>query len=187
MLPDGFTIGSMRGAEVATLDAWAATEGWNPGLADLGIAWRTDPEAFIALRENDRLAGGGTILSYEGRYGFMGLFIVRADLRGRGLGAALWHHRLERLKARLEPGAAIGMDGVFELVPFYERGGFVHLYRDLRFDGIAAGTRDPSAASVAAVGFDAVERYDRLHVPAPRPASSAALARPARRTLRRPP
>ena len=169
-LPDGFAIGAMRADEVATLDEWAAAEGWNPGLADLGIAWDTDPGAFIALRAGECLVGGGTILSYGGLFGFMGLFIVRADLRGRGLGAALWQHRLERLKARLEPGAPIGMDGVFELVPFYERGGFVHLYRDLRFDGIAAGAPDPAAASVAAVGFEAVERYDRLHVPAPRPA-----------------
>ncbi len=167
-LPEGISIGPMRHDEVAILGGWAAAESWNPGLADLGIAWETDPEAFIALRRNDELVGGGTIFSYDGRFGFMGLFIVRSDLRGRGLGAALWNHRLDRLRARLEPGASIGMDGVFPLVPFYAKGGFRLAYRDLRFDGIARGRADRDAVSLDDVGFDALDAYDRLHVPAPR-------------------
>ena len=170
MIPEGFTLGPMRADEVPILDGWAAAEGWNPGLADLGIAWATDPEAFVALRQGDLLAGGGTILSYDGRFGFMGLFIVRSDLRGLGLGAMLWEHRLNRLRQRLRPDASIGMDGVFDLVPFYERGGFVLAYRDLRFDGIASGEPDESVVPVEVVGFEAIERYDRLHVAAPRAA-----------------
>ena len=31
----------------------------------------------------------------------LGLFIVRRELRGAGLGAQLWHHRLKRLQERL--------------------------------------------------------------------------------------
>ena len=85
-LPDGFSIGPMRAAEVLLLDDMAAAEGWNPGLADIGIAWDIDPDAFIALRRGDELIGGGTIFSYEGRFGFMGLFIVRPEFRGAGLG-----------------------------------------------------------------------------------------------------
>jgi GNAT superfamily N-acetyltransferase len=169
-LPAGFAIGRMRRDEVPVLEGWAADEGWNPGLADLGIAWETDPAAFIALRRGEELAGAGTILSYGDRFGFMGLFIVRRDLRGRGLGAALWHHRLDRLRKRLRPGAPIGMDGVFELVPFYAKGGFVLAYRDLRFDGVAAGEADRDAVSLAEAGFDAIDDYDRRHVPAPRSA-----------------
>ncbi len=169
-LPAGFSIGQMRHDEVSILEGWAADESWNPGRADLGIAWQTDPGAFIALRQDGALAGGGTIFSYDGRFGFMGLFIVRHDLRGRGLGTALWHHRLDRLRERLEPGAPIGMDGVFPLVPFYAKGGFVLAYRDLRFDGIAAGEADLDAVSLDEVGFDAIDGYDRRYVPAPRSA-----------------
>jgi hypothetical protein len=100
-------------------------EGWNPGKSDMGIAWDTDPEAFIALHKgSDHLAGGGTIIRYGDDYGFMGLFIVRRDLRGDGLGGLLWRYRLKRLQDRLAPGATIGMDGVSAIVPFYEHGGF---------------------------------------------------------------
>jgi GNAT superfamily N-acetyltransferase len=158
----------MRAAEVHLLDDMAAAEGWNPGLADIGIAWDIDPEAFIALRRGDELVGGGTIFSYAGRFGFMGFFIVRAEFRGAGLGTVLWHHRLDRLRQRLNPGAAIGMDGVLAMVPFYERGGFKLAWRDLRFEGLAQGAREPAVLTLAQIDFDELDRYDQRHVPTPR-------------------
>jgi GNAT superfamily N-acetyltransferase len=121
------------------------------------------------LRQGSELASGGTIFSYDGRFGFIGLFIVRRELRGAGLGTQLWHHRLKRLRDRLLPGAPIGMDGVFAMVPFYERGGFALAYRDLRFEGIARGTADPRARSLDPPMFTLVEAFDRAYVPAPRP------------------
>ncbi|AMN43856.1 GNAT family N-acetyltransferase [Rhodoplanes sp. Z2-YC6860] len=169
-LPTGLSLGPMRREEADILEGWAAGEGWNPGNADIGIAWATDPDAFIALRQGSELAGGGTIFSYDGRFGFMGLFIVRRELRGAGLGSKLWHHRLTRLKERLLPGAPIGMDGVFAMVPFYERGGFALAYRDLRFEGIARGAADPQARSLDPSMFSQVEAIDRNYVPAPRAA-----------------
>ena len=132
----------MRHHEAAKLARWAVDEGWNPGKADISIAWETDRDAFIALRKDDDLLGGGTIFSYDGLFGFMGLFIIRSDLRGEGLGKQLWTYRLKRLQTRLAPGAPIGMDGVFAMVPFYERGGFGFAHKDVRFQGIAQGTRD---------------------------------------------
>jgi hypothetical protein len=167
-LPFGFTISSMRDDEVAELDAWAAAEGWNPGIGDLRLARATDPDAFIALRQGETFAGGGTIFSYGGRFGFMGLFIVRAGLRNQGLGAVLWHWRLNRLRQRLAPGASIGMDGVYDLVPFYERGGFRPAYRDLRFQGSAAGEEVPGTVALDGRDFAEIEQYDRAFVPAPR-------------------
>jgi GNAT superfamily N-acetyltransferase len=110
------------------------------------------------------------VFSYDGAFGFMGLFIMRPDRRGHGLGATLWHHRLDRMRARLRPDAAVGMDGVFRMAPFYARGGFVLAYRDLRFDGVAPTGDDVGLLSVDAVGIDAVDQYDRRHVAAPRSA-----------------
>jgi GNAT superfamily N-acetyltransferase len=167
-LPPSLTIGPMRRDEIGILAGWAADEGWNPGLADIEIAWKTDPEAFIALRKGDELVGGGTIMSYGGRFGFMGLFIVRPEFRGGGLGGELWRQRLKLLQARLAPGAAIGMDGVFHMAPFYQRGGFVLAYNDVRFAGTANGTPDPEVRRLDETMFPAIDRYDRAHFPAPR-------------------
>jgi|CXWL01.1.fsa_nt_gi GNAT superfamily N-acetyltransferase len=166
--PPGLSIGPMSDAEIATLGDWAAAEGWNPGLADLGIARACDPDAFIALRRDEELAGGGAIFSYDGNFGFMGLFIVRKDLRGDGLGAKLWHYRRDRLLQRLKPGASIGMDGVFAMVKFYERGGFRFAYRDLRFEGIARGKADPASVPLSTLPFAAIDRFDREFFPVPR-------------------
>lgn len=167
-LPSGFAIDAMTEREARLLGAWAADEGWNPGLKDIAVAWSFDPAAFIALRQGDALIGGGSTISYGGAAGFMGLFIVRADARRRGLGAVLWHERLKRLKARVRPDAPIGMDGVLEMVPFYTKGGFALLHRDMRYEGVAAGEPDPAVVPLDKVEFSKIDGSDRLHVEAPR-------------------
>jgi hypothetical protein len=170
MVRPGHEIGPMTPDEVTTIVEWAAAEGWNPGRHDAAIASNYDPEAFIALRVDGEFAGGGTILSYAGAFGFMGLFIIRPDLRSVGLGRELWMHRRDRLVARLRPGAAVGMDGVFDLEPFYARGGFRRAHRDLRFEGTAHGVDDAETVPLADLAHDEWTRYDRTHVAAPRDA-----------------
>ncbi|MEZ4770198.1 MAG: GNAT family N-acetyltransferase [Caldilineales bacterium] len=169
-------IRRMTQHEVHDLVGWAAREGWNPGLHDAGLFWATDPEAFIAAELDGQMIGGGAITSYGGEYGFMGLFIVRPEFRGRGLGNTLWHARRQRLLDRLQPGAAVGMDGVFDMQHYYARGGFVFSHRNLRF---RAEIKEPPSTSpdededivpLAGVPFDQVLAYDRTCFPAPRPA-----------------
>jgi len=177
-LPPGYHIDCMTREEAGMLVEWATAEGWNPGLHDLEVAWHYDREAFIALRAqvgagSPELVGGGVILSYAGRCGFMGLFIMRPDQRRQGIGRVLWHERLRRLQTRLQPGAFIGMDGVFDMVPFYAAGGFSVQHRDLRFQGIADATRladaaDAGACELAAVPQSALVAYDEAVFGVPR-------------------
>lgn len=169
-LPEGYAISVMNEDEVSFLGGWAAEEGWNPGLADLTLARKIDPDAFVALRHGGELAGGGSVFSYDGKFGFMGLFIMRADLRNQGLGTDLWHWRRDHLLGRLEAGAGIGMDGVYEMVPFYERGGFKPAYRDVRYQGTAAGQAHPEVQDLGPDDFDDIDRYDSACFPAPRAA-----------------
>lgn len=166
-LPKGYDIGPMHPEEVAVLRSWAASEGWNPGLHDLQIVWDLAPESFLALRHGDDLVGGGSILNYSGQFGFMGLFIMRVDHRGQGLGQVLWHWRRDTLLDRLEPGASIAMDGVFDMVPFYKKGGFEPAYQVFRYEGLAHGTASPDVFPVGSEDVDSVIAYDRSvsHVP----------------------
>jgi ribosomal protein S18 acetylase RimI-like enzyme len=169
-MPDDLTIRPMTRGELDTLVEWAAREGWNPGRDDADVFWETDPEGFVAAEIGGALVGGGSIVSYEGRYGFMGFFIMREDFRGRGLGNRLWNERKRRLLARLDPGAAIGMDGVFNMQDYYARGGFRFVCRDLRFEGKGMGS--PVAADdlvdARSLPLDVLDAYDRAHFPAPR-------------------
>jgi len=167
-LPDSLELGVMTDSEVKALRDWAVAEGWNPGISDMAIAREYDPEAFIALRRGSELLGGGSIFSYESTCGFMGLFIMREDLRQQGLGNLLWQHRRNRLQARLKEGAPIGMDGVLHMVPYYSRGGFEYLYEDVRFQGIASGAESPYCRPMDEHDFDALMALDNTCFPGDR-------------------
>ena len=133
--------------EFEVLVGWAALEGWNPGLSDTQLFWDTDPAGFYGYFENETLIGGGSIVSYAGLFGFMGFFIVHPDYRARGLGSRLWHLRRDTLLSRLQPGAAVGMDGVVAMQPFYQQGGFAIAFRDERYEKIGSAYPANSAVS----------------------------------------
>lgn len=168
-------IRNMTRSEVDELVAWAAREGWNPGLHDAELFWVTDPEAFIAAELDGEMIGGGAITSYGGEFGFMGFFIVRPEYRGRGIGDKLWQVRRRRLLDRLRPGASIGLDGVFEMQNYYAKGGFAFSHRNLRFrtenTNRPATSRDyyKNILPLSVVPFDQVLDYDRTCFPATRP------------------
>jgi ribosomal protein S18 acetylase RimI-like enzyme len=150
-------------------DDQAADEGWNPGLHDADSFWHTDPGAFVAAELDGEVIGGGSIASYDGRFGFMGFFIVRPRFRGRGYGSVIWQARKRLLLDRLSADATIGMDGVFEMQDWYEKRGFEFAYRQIRF--VATGAVAHPAASVvplARVPFDELLGYDSTCFPAPR-------------------
>ena len=169
-------IRGMTRAEVDVLIDWAALEGWNPGLHDAAIFWAHDPDAFIAAELRGELIGGGAITAYGDEFGFMGFFIVRPEFRGHGYGNALWLARRDRLRARLRPGATLGMDGAFEMEPYYARGGFVRSHRDIRFSSeIPSGQIAPASdggglVPLRDVDFDDILAYDRACFPAMREA-----------------
>lgn len=166
-------IRPMTRSEATHLVDWAAAEGWNPGLHDAEVFWHTDPDAFIAAELEGELVGGGTITAYQRAFGFMGFFIVHPAFRGRGLGDALWRARRDRLLVRLDQGASIGMDGVFDMQRYYARGGFAFSHRDIRFRAevpanASTPAADPGIVPLGQVPFDEVLAYDRTCFPADR-------------------
>jgi len=150
-------------SEQETLLEWAAAEGWNPGIRDAEAFWNLDPHGFLGFEVDGELAGGGAIIRHSSRFGFMGLFIVGPDCRGRKLGAQLWTARRDRLLSRLDPGATIGLDGVDAMVPFYERGGFKPFTRHRRFelaDSSIAEIDESNVVQLSTVDFELVNQFD---------------------------
>lgn len=150
--------------EVDRAVGWAADEGWNPGIADADTFWETDPEGFVVAEVGGEVIATGSIVAYGDVHGFMGFFIVRPDLRGRGIGRDFWGWRRDTLLGRLRPGASIGMDGVLEMVPFYADGGFVLSHRNVRMTGVSdAGARSEALREIGEAEVSAVHAFDRRY------------------------
>ena len=153
-----------------TLVDWAKAEGWNPGPFDAHVFYATDPDGHYGYFVGDELIAGGSIVSYKGEFGFMGLFIVKSNHRGKGFGRQLWFERRNLLLSRLKPEATIGMDGVVAMQPFYRDGGFASAFIDKRF--VRKGERFSENSFVTPIqptDYDAIYDYDSLCFGFPRP------------------
>lgn len=160
----------LKRSELDTLVTWAKAEGWNPGMYDAEAFWATDPEGFYGCYNNDELIGGGSIVSYDGLFGFMGFFIVRPEYRSQGIGKQLWYKRRDTLLSRLAEGAAIGMDGVVAMQPFYGKGGFEIAFRDERYERLGATfDLDQHITPITNNDLDQILAYDELCFGFPRP------------------
>lgn len=119
---------------VKELIRWAILEGWNSGKHDAVAFYNADPNGFYGYFLENELIAGGSIVSYDGAMGFMGLFIVKPQYRNLGIGKKLWYKRRDKLLERLENRAPIGMDGVLAMQSFYQKGGFEILFKDERYE-----------------------------------------------------
>jgi GNAT superfamily N-acetyltransferase len=150
--------------EVDVAVDWAAAEGWNPGLRDAAAFRAADPDAFVGVERDGELIATAALTSYGGEFGFIGFFIVRPELRGQGIGRSLWSPLCDALRARLRPGAAIGLDGVFAMQGFYAETGFRFAHRNLRMGGVVEATGDSTGLRpLTDLPFADVAAYDRAH------------------------
>jgi hypothetical protein len=79
-------IRAMRSEEIAIAADWAAAEGWNPGLADAACFATVDPEGFLIGELDGAPPATISCVNYDAWFAFLGFYIVRPDLRGRGYG-----------------------------------------------------------------------------------------------------
>jgi ribosomal protein S18 acetylase RimI-like enzyme len=179
MIPDGYTIRPATRAELDRLIDWAAAEGWNPGLGDAEAFRAADPEGFLVGLIEDEPVAGISVVRYGDDFGFLGLYIVRPEHRGKGYGWAIWQAGMARLQGR-----NVGLDGVVAQQDNYRRSGFVLAHRNVRYAGRinAPSVGDPHIAPLQQVPFDDVARYDRPCFPASRDAFLRAWLDPAQRT-----
>src|SRR5215211_722589 len=110
---------------------WAAEEGWNPGLDDGERFARADPGAFLCTERDGEVVATVSCARYGEAYAFIGMYIVRPDLRGQGVGRQLFDRALERARDRI-----VGLDGVLEQQLTYERAGFALAHNNTRYEGV---------------------------------------------------
>ncbi len=147
---------------------WAANEGWNPGLHDAACFYAADPGGFLVGELDGEPVGCISAVQYGGEFGFIGLYIVRPEFRGRGFGIQLWWAAMERLA-----GMNLGLDGVVAQQANYAKSGFRLAYRNVRYRKVVecGDAASPSGVIAASdVPFAEVAAYDRAIFPAPREA-----------------
>jgi GNAT superfamily N-acetyltransferase len=160
-------IRAMRPEEIAIAADWAAAEGWNPGLADAACFATVDPEGFLIGELNGAPAATISCVNYDARFAFLGFYIVRPDLRGRGYGLRIWNAAVAHAPAR-----TIGLDGVVAQQENYRKSGFQFAYANIRYGGTVAPAPDAPAGIVplADVPFASVDADDATVFPASRTA-----------------
>jgi GNAT superfamily N-acetyltransferase len=166
MTADDFHIRPMAPDDVALAVDWAAQEGWNPGLADAACFAAVDPAGFLVGEHQGKPAATISVVNYDDAFAFLGFYIVRPDLRGRGFGLRLWQAGIAHAGAR-----TIGLDGVVAQQGNYRKSGFALAHNNVRYGGVPAGV-GPGAATVslAEVPFGLVARDDTRVFPADRAA-----------------
>jgi len=163
---DDFRIRTMRPDEIALAADWAAAEGWNPGLADAACFATVDPGGFLIGERDGAPAATISCVNYDGRFAFLGFYIVRADLRGSGYGLRIWNAAIAHAGSRV-----IGLDGVVAQQENYKKSGFRLAYANIRYGGtVAAAAAPPGIIALGDVPFAVVEASDATVFPAPRPA-----------------
>ena len=164
---DTFIIRTMRPDEIQLAIDWAAAEGWNPGIGDAACFASVDPEGFLMAELDGAPAATVSCVNYDARFAFLGFYIVRAELRGKGYGLRIWNAAIAHAGARV-----IGLDGVTAQQENYRKSGFQLAYANVRYGGAIAAPVAPRADIIALrdAPFAAVEADDATVFPAPRPA-----------------
>jgi hypothetical protein len=161
------SIRPMRPDEIPIAVNWAAAEGWNPGLADDACFATADPGGFLIGELEGAPAATVSCVNYGASFAFLGFYIVRQDLRGRGYGLRVWNAAMAHAGPRV-----IGLDGVLAQQQNYRRSGFELAYANVRYGGTVAAPDAPQAGviALAEVPFAIMEAYDATVFPGPRPA-----------------
>jgi ribosomal-protein-alanine N-acetyltransferase len=157
---------------------WAQQEGFCPGIGDVAIFCDTD-DAGVWVGELDGVPVGCIAgIRYDDNYGFIGLFLVHPEYRGRGFGVALWQTAI----AHLEDLPCVGLEAALTRVEDYQKWGFQPAHYTRRYGLPSADRRtclrpslapDLPAGCQLIAGTDLIESkvqaYDARHEATPRP------------------
>ncbi|MEO1509577.1 MAG: GNAT family N-acetyltransferase [Cyanobacteria bacterium J06633_23] len=151
----------MTRGELDVAIAWAAAEGWNPGLHDADCFYDTDPTGFLMGFLNNEPIASISAIKYGESFGFIGFYIVKPGFRGQGYGLAIWQAALDVLKGR-----NVGLDGVVAQQDNYIKSGFRLAHRNIRYAGVGQGeAAESGCVPLAKVPTTALIEYDRRFFP----------------------
>jgi len=138
---------------------WAGQEGWNPGLHDRELITANNPEGCFAGILDGKMVSSIVAAQYQRKYGFLGLYIVAPEYRGRGYGRAIWEHAINYLTG--EVGVeCIGLDSVLASEALYKRSGFQPSYKIWQYKGVVSRSFKRVCPPIGERHFPDIADYD---------------------------
>ncbi len=161
-----FDVAVASAEDVQRMARWANDEGWNPGNTDWQAFFAADPGAFLVGRLDGEPQTCISVVKYGEDHGFLGFYIARPAVRGKGYGLQTWNAGLARLAGR-----TVGLDGVVAQQANYRKSGFHTAWNNIRYEGAPIEAAPPAGVVLVdarGVPFDRLAAYDRRFFPAPR-------------------
>src|SRR5204862_6122373 len=85
----GFEIAIGSADDVARVMGWAKDEGWNPANTDWLAFQAVDPGAFLIGRLDGEPVVSISVTRYGAGFGFLGGYLARPQVRGKGYGVRI--------------------------------------------------------------------------------------------------
>lgn len=158
-----FEISVGSADDVQRMARWAADEGWNPGNTDALAFHTADPGAFLVGRLDGEPVTCISVVKYGQTFGFLGFYIARPAVRGKGYGIQNWRAGMTRLAGR-----NVGLDGVVAQQANYRKSGFHNAWNNIRYEGPTFVAKPPAGVGLVdarSVPFDRLAAYDRRFFP----------------------
>jgi len=158
-----FEIAVGSADDVQRMARWAADEGWNPGKTDAHAFFAADPGGFLVGRLNGEPVTCISVVKYGQGFGFLGFYIARPGVRGKGYGIQTWNAGMKRLAGR-----NVGLDGVVAQQANYRKAGFRLAWNNVRYEGAPVAAEPPAGVQLLdarSIAFDKLAAYDRRFFP----------------------
>jgi GNAT superfamily N-acetyltransferase len=168
-------LGALTPEAQAELDALVAQSGWNQIAQDWAI-FSQEGTVCVVRDAQRRIVASGAVLPHGPDIAWISMILVAADLRGQGLGGAVFSHCLALVKAA---GRTAYLDATPAGQRIYSQFGFAPVYGLTRWQRAALAQDVPAARSHPLPDAQALAALDAQALGAPRHALMADfLARP---------
>ena len=155
----------------------AREQDFAPGMGDIEIYANTDRQGIWLAWQDNVPVGCIAAVTYSPSYAFIGLFVVKPEHRGQGIGRRLWQHALKTLNSV----ECVGLEAAVQMVGFYEQAGFQKDCITTRRQMLCRSDQsehpnttllqrsDITVVPLGEISLEAIQRYDERHEISPRP------------------
>jgi len=152
---ESFSIRPFKKRDIEFAYETTKIEGWNYAKKDIQRMFSYNPSGCFVAEVDGKRVGHVFSVNY-GKLGWVGLLIVRAEFRGKGVGTLLMK---EAIKHLLTGGVeTVRLEAVSAIATVYRKLGFTDEYDSLRFSGINKKIASTSSSNMRLVKKETIKK-----------------------------